>query len=463
VPAVRRRALALPLVAVLAATMGRPLHAQDTRTVERPTVPAACIVLPAALSVARGDSTLAESDESRLDTQRIQAALDRCARPNGAKRAVVLRARGAANAFLSGALGLRSNVTLVIDSGVTLFASRDPTTYEIGRGACGVVAKTGRGCHALLDGSSITGAGVMGPGTIDGRGWATMLGRDSSWWDVAEAARKGGSQNNPRLVQVMRGRDFTMYDVTLRNGPMFHVYFNGDGFTAWGVTISTPRTARNTDGIDPAAATNVTITHSSISTGDDHVAIKAGAGPTSNVTVSHNHFYTGHGMSIGSETNAGVSHVRVTDLSIDGADDGLRIKSDHSRGGAVQDVVYEDVCIRETKEPLVFDTYYSTTGPDRGQIPVFTGIVVRDVRVLTAGRVTFSGYETERPLGITLDGVRFDDAAGSRVRASHATVTLGAGGSNLAIAGDDVRVSGVTGTSAIAKACDAKFIPRPTR
>jgi polygalacturonase len=262
--------------------------------------------------------------------------------------AVVLRRRGAANAFVSGPLELRSNVALVVDSGVTLFASRDADVYAVTRGACGVVARSGRGCRPLLSRSGVRGAAVMGPGTIDGRGWAKMLGRDSSWWDLAEQARKGDSQNNPRLVQLLRSADFTVYDVTLRNGPMFHVSFNGDGFTAWGVTINTPRTAPNTDGIDPAAATNVTIAHSFISTGDDHVAIKAGAGPTLHVTVAHNHFYAGHGMSIGSETNAGVSGVRVTDRSIDGADDGLRIKSDHSRGGTVRDVVYDDVRVTGT-------------------------------------------------------------------------------------------------------------------
>jgi polygalacturonase len=38
------------------------------------------------------------------------------------------------------------------------------------------------------------------------------------------------------------------------------------------------------------------------------------------MTIAHNHFYTGHGISIGSETNGGADTIRVTDLSIDGAD-----------------------------------------------------------------------------------------------------------------------------------------------
>ena len=136
----------------------------------------------------------------------------------------------------------------------------------------------------------------------------------------------------PRLIVVTHCEEFTLYNITLKNSPNFHVVFSGNGFTAWGVVINTPKTARNTDGIDPSSATNVTITHCFIHTGDDNIAIKAGSGGgSSHMTIAHNHFYTGHGMSIGSETDGGASAIRVTDLLIDGADNGLRIKSNDSR------------------------------------------------------------------------------------------------------------------------------------
>src|SRR5213075_1676034 len=74
------------------------------------------------------------------------------------------------------------------------------------------------------------------------------------------------------------------------------------------------------------------ITHSFIKTGDDNVAIKAGnRGPASNITVSHNHWYRGHGVSIGSETNGGARAIRVFDLSVDGADNGQVEHPDRSR------------------------------------------------------------------------------------------------------------------------------------
>ena len=60
---------------------------------------------------------------------------------------------------------------------------------------------------------------------------------------------------------------------------------------------------------------------------------RAATGGLTNMTVSHNHFYYGHGMSIGSETYGGVSKMLVTDLSLDGDDNALRIKSNPTRGG----------------------------------------------------------------------------------------------------------------------------------
>ncbi|MFP4897600.1 glycosyl hydrolase family 28 protein, partial [Paraburkholderia sp. EG304] len=83
-------------------------------------------------------------------------------------------------------------------------------------------------------------------------------------------------------------------------------------------TCFTPDTVKNTDGFDPAQSRNVLLAYSYISTGDDHVAIKARASPGSkNLMFAHNHFYYGHGMSIGSETNAGISNVAIIDLTMD--------------------------------------------------------------------------------------------------------------------------------------------------
>ncbi|MEP6621766.1 MAG: pectinesterase family protein [bacterium] len=437
------------------------LSAQDRRNVTEPVIPQACATLTANLASV-GDSTLAEADEQRLDTDRIQQAINRCDKG----KAVVLAAGTAdKRAFLTGPLTLHSGVTLVIGQNAILLASRDPRLYDIEKGRCGTVDKKGHACHPLISVENAAHAGVMGPGTLEGRGWAHLLGRDVSWWDLAQQAKvEKLNQSCPRLLQISRSDDFTLYRITIRNSPNFHVVFDrGNGFTAWGVVINTPGlNARNTDGIDPASSTNVTVTRSFINTGDDDVAIKAGStGGSDHMTISHNHFYRGHGMSIGSETDGGASAIRVFDLSIDGADNGLRIKSNAARGGLVHDIEYSDVCLRKVKHPIEMDTHYSASEETTGnKIPEFRDIRFKSVRVLQGGNVILEGYDNARPLRVDWNDVTFDEPLKFKVSAGHAEIHQGPGPMNLPISGDDVRITGTSGESP-PNACIGKFVPMP--
>ena len=116
-------------------------------------------------------------------------------------------------------------------------------------------------------------------------------------------ATAGGAQNNPILISISKANNFTLYKITFKNSAMFHVKWGGgNGFTAWGVKVATPYTARNSDGIDPSG-TNITVTNSSISDGDDNVAISASSA-ASNITISNDNTYSGHGISVGSYRRA---------------------------------------------------------------------------------------------------------------------------------------------------------------
>jgi polygalacturonase len=445
-------------VAVCAASL---LSAQDTRTVVEPFFPQLCTTLDAQLHA--DGRHLAPADEQKLDTARIQKAIDKC----GRGRAVMLHVNETRNAFLSGPLELKPDITLIIGTGVTLFASRDPALYATSPGSCGIVSHSPgpRGCKPLISVDHASDSGIMGDGVIDGRGGEKMLGSQYSWWDLAEQARAGGSQQVPRIIVVNNTDNFTLYRITLRNSPNFHVVFNhGDGFTVWGLKIDTPqRLARNTDGVDPGdGARNVTITRSFIRTGDDNVAIKGGAGGAANITISHDHFYWGHGMSIGSETFGGVSKIRVFDLSLDGPDNGIRIKSNGSRGGLTQYVVYDDVCIRNSPNPITLDTAYSANGPLQGNSPpTMRDITLHNVRVTGGGKFTFNGYDPTHRIAATLDGVQIADGANYTYELKHADLTLGPGPTNLQLpAGEDSTVTGKPAEGNPAS-CANMFVPFP--
>ncbi|HVU47907.1 MAG TPA: glycosyl hydrolase family 28 protein [Terracidiphilus sp.] len=437
------------------------LSAQDTRTVFEPLLPPVCTTLDAKLQ--KVGNSLAPDDEQKLDTARIQKAINHC----GRERAVLLRVDGTKNAFLTGPIELRRDITLIVGPGVTLFASRDASLFATSPGNCGIVSHTPgmHGCKPLISADHAPGSGIMGDGTIDGRGGEKMLGSQYSWWDLAEQARAGGGQQVPRIIVADYSDDFTLYRITLKNSPNFHVvYDHGNGFTVWGLKIDTPqRLARNTDGVDPGdGAKNVTITHSYIRTGDDNVAIKGGAGGATNITVSHDHFYWGHGMSIGSETYGGVSKIRVFDLSLDGPDNGIRIKSNGSRGGLTQDVVYDDVCIRNSPNPITFDTGYTAAGTLTGNSPPsMRDITLKNVRISGGGKFSFNGYDHDHRIAAALDNVQITDEGKYTYSLNHANLTLGPGPANLHFpTGEDSTVSG-TPAEGNPTSCTEKFVPFP--
>jgi polygalacturonase len=389
-------AAALAGLAGLAGLASDGAHAQDSRDVQEPKMPAACAVL-------FGEA----GNSGRDDAARIQAAVDKCA-PG---RAVVLSASNEKRSFVAGPLRLKSGVTLVVDSGATLYASTDSRLFDKGAGTCGSNDASGKGCRPLITAEDTRGSGIMGSGTIDGQGGQKIAGKEESWWQIARRAQQEKTrQNVPRLIQVDKSQEFTMYNILLKNSPNFHVTLNQvDGFTAWGVKIDTPHDARNTDGIDPISSRNVTITHSWIRTGDDNVAIKAGnGGPTENVSILHSHFYSGHGMSIGSETNGGLRKILVDDLTLDGTTAGLRIKSNDTRGGTLAGILYHDVCMRGVKTPIDISTHYEDAGQPGKLIPSYSDIRMERVRSITPGRLRLQGYDADHPLNLTLSDVSIE-------------------------------------------------------
>jgi polygalacturonase len=447
----------VPALVILFLTIATGVQAQDTRHVTEPRIPRACVVLHARLAATNG--SLPVEAERELDTDRIQQAIDHCA----SGKAVVLQADGSKQIFLSGPLTLRSGVTLVIDANTALVASRDPRVYDISPGSCGILGEHGQGCKPLLGGNDIHDSGIMGDGVIDGRGGARILGGNDTWWELAHRAKVLDKyQKVPGLVELGHVRNFILYRLTLRDSPAHHVVaHDSDGFTAWGVKIMTPATARNTDGINPVSSTNITIAHSYIHAGDDNVAISSRPGaPASHISILEDHFYSGHGMSIGSGTGGGVSHVLVKNLSIDGAQNGIRIKSDPSRGGLVQDVTYENVCIRDVTNPIVLTPHYTNFPGEL--LPEYRDIELRNVHVLTPGEYVFAGLDPQHELGVRLDNVFADNLGESHVMAQDARVTIGMELGNVVPRGTNVTV-GRTPSShpGVPLSCARRFVPFP--
>jgi polygalacturonase len=447
---------------VIIALQVASLHAQDTRNVTEPHYPTACKILYAELTPQNG--TLPEDTVERhyRDNDRIEKAMAKC--PAG--QAVVLHAsKTGRSVFLISPLRLRTGVTLVVDGSAAVWGSRDPRNYDVAKGSCGIVGQRGPGCLPLILAEDAPHSGIMGEGVIDGRGGARLLNQKETWWDLAHRAKvEDSNQAVSRILVVRRSNDFTLYRITLRNSPNCHVTTEAtNGFTAWGVKIDTPKWARNTDGIDPqAGSSNISIIDSYIRSGDDNISPKASVntGAVTNITVRDTHFYNGHGFGIGSQTSGGLSHIVVTDLTIDGSDNGLRIKSDRSRGGLVEDVRFQNVCIRNSPNPIVLNPFYTTS--DGNRIPVYRGIVLRNVHALTSGTIIMRGLDADHALDATLNNVVVDNEKSEDLTAKFGV--FAERGGNLQLRGEDVTVhGGPGGGSGPPYACGGKFVPFPEK
>jgi polygalacturonase len=453
-----------------------------------PIIPPACITLEAEKTVV--NFTLADADEKEPDTKRVQAAIDACDQG----KSVRLVDKEAKNAFLVGPIVTRSGVTLWIDKGVTLFASRNPRDYDLeqGKPTCGTDEyDNSGGCQPIISVINVHDVGIMGEGIIDGRGGEPVIGSDQTWWDIAQRAKKNkNSHSNPRMIEVKFASNFVLYKVSLFNSPKFHAMINAQGFIVWGIKLLTPshafnskgrpldqHYARNTDGIDPSGASDGFIVHNLISTGDDHIAIKAGNAPTKNLIIAHNHFGSGHGMSIGSETNEDVSRIAVYDLSIDAVvqgpptsdHSGLRIKSDPSRGGTISDIVYSNVCLRGLPNPILLSPHYDKD-VEGSAIPEYKDIYFHNIwsepmpGMKRPPRLTFVGYGEEYLTGVHLDNVYIAGVAATDVKTAFANINLGPGPVNIDFSkpGEQVTFQNqATGQAQPNPKCADKFIRFP--
>jgi polygalacturonase len=115
----------------------------------------------------------------------------------------------------------------------------------------------------------------------------------------------------------------------------------------------------------------VLITGCDIACTDDDISIKAGKDadglrlnrPTENVTISDCTFGSGGGVAMGSEVSGSVRHVLVERCKFTGSSTAARIKSQPSRGGVVEDIVYRDIQVTNVARAIEFDLEWRMVPP----------------------------------------------------------------------------------------------------
>ncbi len=294
----------------------------------------------------------ARGDGCTLNTRAPQTAIDAAAL-QGAE----LRLRP--GLYLTGALFLKTGMTLRLDRGTTLLGSRDLDDYPLL--PTRVAGIEMRWPAALVNIYGEQDVGLVGEGCIDGDGqvfwdryWAlraTYEPRGLRWASDYDCQR-------PRLIQVFESaRVHIGGGLLLRRSGFWtlHLCYSED-VSVDGLTIRNNDEARgpSTDGIDIDSSRRVTIRRADIAVNDDALCLKAGrdadglrvARPCEDITISDCVVREGAaGLTFGSETSGGFRRITADRIDVHAAVPvGLLFKSAPTRGGFI-----DGVSIRELR------------------------------------------------------------------------------------------------------------------
>jgi polygalacturonase len=320
----------------------------------------------------------AKADGTTKNTISIQKAIDACS-----KGGTVYIPAGV---FVSGALYLKSNMTLYIAEGGTLKGSTEVSDYTplILNRFEGWEMKT---LASLINAGTLDRTGkynvvnlsIEGKGIIDGGG--SELGN--------AMIKSNGIRGRGRLICIMNGQHINIQGLRIENSPCWtiHYIYSNDVMLHDLDIIST---ARNGDGIDPDSSTDSYIFNCSFSTGDDCIAIKSGKNPegyfvgkpTRNIRITDCDFVKGHSLAIGSEMSGGVRDVFIQDCKIGNLMHGLQIKGTKDRGGYVKNVIVRDCDL--LKITLYTELNYNNDGEPAPELPLFSDMEFSNLNLSAA-------------------------------------------------------------------------------
>jgi exo-poly-alpha-galacturonosidase len=231
----------------------------------------------------------------------------------------------------------------------------------------------------------MTDVTISGEGAIDGSGdaWMQRGGRFGRRFGTTRpttsfAARTpatrpyGQMRGRPRLICVSNCQHVTIADLQLRRQAVWclHLLYSQD-VTVRNLNINAMGLIPSSDGIDVDSCDGVNISHCEIACDDDDISIKSGKDadgarvnrPSQNITISDCTIGAGGGIAMGSEVTGGIRHVLVERCVFNGTDATARFKSQPSRGGVEEDIVFRDLTMNHVRWAFDFNLAWRLVGP----------------------------------------------------------------------------------------------------
>uniref|UniRef100_A0A0E0MX88 Exopolygalacturonase n=1 Tax=Oryza rufipogon TaxID=4529 RepID=A0A0E0MX88_ORYRU len=254
----------------------------------------------------------AVADGKTDSTKAVQDAWDAACGLAGSQKVVIPKGE-----FMTGPLNFsgpcKGYVTVQIDG--TMFGSNDIPKYNKGN---------------WIEILHIDNVLVNGSGTLDGQGAAV-------WKDECKIL--------PNTLVLDYVKNGTVSGLKLVNAKFFHInVYMSKGVTIKNVTITAVANSPNTDGVHIGDSSEISVSDSTIATGDDCISVGPGS---SRISIQGITCGPGQGISVGClgrfKDEKDVTDVTVRDCVLRNTSNGVRIKS------------YEDVLSPITASRLTFE------------------------------------------------------------------------------------------------------------
>ena len=286
----------------------------------------------------------AVGDGRTVNTSFIQKAIDAC--PAGGT------VRIPAGTFVTGALFLKSDMTLFLEEGSRLLGSGCLEDFPLKKYRFEGLETM---CYASLINTKETENGrlhnirIMGKGCVDANG--SILRRQ----ELAEGTGRPG-----RAVCLRNVDGVYLEGITVRQSPAWcvhliycsHVSLNGVSiFTKFDENGRRYEGIANGDGLDPDSCSYVNVFGCTIGSQDDCIAVKSGRNEegrlvgiaSEHIRVTNCTFTSGFGVAMGSEMSGGVRDCLVQDCVFSDVYSIGSIKTPRGRGSVVENIVYENL------------------------------------------------------------------------------------------------------------------------
>jgi polygalacturonase len=394
----------------------------------------------------------AHDDGSASSTEAIQVAI-RAA--NTAGGGVVCIPPGN---YVTGPIALTNNLVLEVEAGATLKfpATRLPCTQGREQGIeclTPVPLIGGRNLHNV----TIRGRGVL---TTDNAAWLKLMPRINSTetnigtafgtnWEhllrelevktpaPAVDYEKAAPELRPSFVRFMDCTNVLIEGVHFVGSSMWTVHLlYTDNAAVRNVIIET-YPGVHTDGVAIDSSRNVRITDCYIDTGDDGIVLKAGKDadgrrvnrPTENVSISNCTVHHAHGaVTLGSETAGGIHNVVADNITCDGTEIGVRVKSRRGRGGVVENVRFDNWTMVNVGTGINITSYYLMEGETKAseetlsvRTPVFRNIAISHMTIDHAR----TAIDVEGLPEMPISDLRISDVIASAEQGMSASYTRG--------------------------------------